>query len=511
MQAQPSDGTGILAILWNPALMPRPMGRAQGLALVPPALAAPAREAGLDVMIGVPASQPGEVEMIIHNLPGLCSLMPAGQGLKALFAGLQEQDRQRLPCIPPAELIERLPAGQLELHLDTPGAELAMLELLEIMGLLPRLHRLRLRCLHESGFDSGQDMQAIHAWLETRLFRVITHFDQDPDWPVIVAMPDAALHRCRRLEERLAQCDETMSSRQLRHERLQEDHDALQRAFTTLQDGHDAIRREADRLRADLDRARQSEEMHRMQAMKTADELTARTAENIVLARQQAEAATEGARARDAHAALQERHDVLRHDSQKLQVELEVLRGAESRHHAETRALSAELDARRLAGDNMQVVHDRLTRELDTTSAELASARQECTGLHADGTALREEIARLKDEQARLLQRLETAQANARQQGAASAEWHARMLDLRERLARQNSEHEQMRIDMSLLLQAFDGSQSELLALRARHMQLHEDHDMLQGMLTRLTPRLHEAAAQLHALGQAGPARKEAP
>jgi len=511
MQAQPGDGTGILAILWNPALMPRPMGHAQGLALVPPALATEAREAGLDVMIGVPARQPGEVEMIIHNLPGLCSLMPAGQGLKALFAGLQEQDRQRLPCIPPAELIERLPAGQLDLHLDTPGAELAMLELLEAMGLMPRLRRLRLRCLHENGFDSGQDLQAIHAWLETRLFRVITHFDQDPDWPVIIAMPDAALHRCQRLEARLAQCDETMSSRQLRHERLLEDHEALQRAFTTLQGEQDGSSFQADQLRREIDALQKcnDRQLHEIETLK--GQLDAVTVSLTGERAGHADLRHQADMLREAHAALQARHDMCLHASQQLQVELEARHTAQSRHQLETRTLSAELDARRVTCDNLQIMHDRLARELETVIAELASARQERTDLQADGTALREEIARLKDEQARLRHRLETAQTHARQQGTASAEWHARMLDLRERLARRNSEHEQMRIDMSLLLQAFDGSQSELLALRARHMQLHEDHDMLQGMLTRLTPRLHEAAAQLHALGQTGPARKEAP
>lgn len=203
----PSDsGNGsVLAVTWDGGvrlgnlLKLFPKNRPQTILLDPftPENSETSANPDIHHIAAIPASEAGEAELRRYSLPGLCSLRPASAALTSLFPGLRETGHKTVSLIASRELMAMaadLPKP-IRLVIDTPGAELDVLQAIEQAGLLRHVTAIQLRCGIETFFAQSADSREVLSWLEERFFRVSEKNESDTDWPEFLLLRDPLTER----------------------------------------------------------------------------------------------------------------------------------------------------------------------------------------------------------------------------------------------------------------------------------------------------------------------------
>ena len=146
-----------------------------------------------EAALGVIGSQ-----AVLHrmNFPMLDSLRPPGPALFMLYPGLQEIARRPVPVITPAAVLGPAASVLRPLHvvIDCPGSEQDILDALRADGLLGVVDRIEMRCGVEAFHDGAASRDALESQLIAAGFDVSAgtaglQTEDDPDWPVLIALP----------------------------------------------------------------------------------------------------------------------------------------------------------------------------------------------------------------------------------------------------------------------------------------------------------------------------------
>jgi chromosome segregation ATPase len=132
------------------------------------------------------AAEDGRAELLQMNFPALNSFHEPTAALKSLFPGLKVQRRQVVPTLSPASLLKQIGAEQqiIDLALDAPGSEMALLHAWKAGGALKNIRHLTLRCGQEVFFENADAKAEIEAWLAAEGFAKAGEDLTDPDWPI---------------------------------------------------------------------------------------------------------------------------------------------------------------------------------------------------------------------------------------------------------------------------------------------------------------------------------------
>jgi hypothetical protein len=179
----------------------------------------------LQVICGLLAAREArQGDLTRFNLPGLCSLRAPTPALRRLFPGLREEIRDLVDLIRVSDLERVIGDAPCALWLDTGGEEAALLEALQDSPIWPQVTALHLRAGRVPLFDGACDLETLANVLRRMGFVIEDSAQEDPDLPLICAVPDPVLQDLRRRYD-LLQAD---------HAALQADHarqeQALQRA-----------------------------------------------------------------------------------------------------------------------------------------------------------------------------------------------------------------------------------------------------------------------------------------
>jgi len=195
-----SDCSAIVAVIWGDAsrvaehfhALKRPPGL-PGLLLSALPLSSPeATFEGLEQLAVIPTSNSSDIELITYSVPGLISQGVARAPLMALYPTLKETGRLSLAKISPAQLAERVQAlpGPLDLVIDAPGSENAVLDAAHEGAWLDRVQLIRLRCGIEQFFDGAWSEANCIDWLSRRHFRTVGRDDTNSNWVVLTFEQD---------------------------------------------------------------------------------------------------------------------------------------------------------------------------------------------------------------------------------------------------------------------------------------------------------------------------------
>jgi hypothetical protein len=132
------------------------------------------------------AAEDGRAELLQMNFPALNSFHEPTAALKSLFPGLKVLRRQVVPTLSPASLLKQIGAEQqiIDLALDAPGSEMALLHAWKAGGALKNIRHLTLRCGQEVFFENADAKAEIEAWLVAEGFAKAGEDLTDPDWPI---------------------------------------------------------------------------------------------------------------------------------------------------------------------------------------------------------------------------------------------------------------------------------------------------------------------------------------
>jgi hypothetical protein len=167
-----------------------------------------ARSAGPDaevLALGL-APETGRATLLQMNFSALNSFHEPTEALRSLFPGLKVLRRLPVSVLDPAALLDRIgAAGQaIDLVLDAPGSELAILQAWKAADALGQVRRLVLRVGGEVFFEGAADRTGVAAFLAAECFAPDGVDSGDPDWPVTTWRADPAL---RALKATLAETE----------------------------------------------------------------------------------------------------------------------------------------------------------------------------------------------------------------------------------------------------------------------------------------------------------------
>lgn len=126
----------------------------------------------------------GDNQINQYNLPCANSLYPP-TGLKKLFPGLRLLGRQAVSTVTGHELLQQctLISNQNALIVQTPGAELGIIESLTETGGIDQFSYLSVTCSEHRLYDTPSDSAAVLKILQEQGFDLVHRQDKDPDWP----------------------------------------------------------------------------------------------------------------------------------------------------------------------------------------------------------------------------------------------------------------------------------------------------------------------------------------
>ena len=187
-------------------------GLAKGLAHTP----------GVQVIHAALAESEGEGELLCWNMSRLNTLHEPTSLLQKLFPGLRLKERQPVPLITPARLVDE--AGGLTrpslLIIEAPGSELAILEAWQDNGLLESIDQIELHVAEDVLFANAAPRAVAEDWLSQQGFVVTARDTEDPDWTVLHLRADhmaralsSAEARIGDLSNALAEARATAASR----------------------------------------------------------------------------------------------------------------------------------------------------------------------------------------------------------------------------------------------------------------------------------------------------------
>lgn len=200
-----------------------------------------------------------DAAMVLHQaaLPEL-SAMRKPTGLRELFPNLGVTEAEPVAAVTPADLVVAChlnPSESAMLMVDHPADALMVVRALLEQDLLKRFARLWLRTGHVELYDGSGTVEDIRTLLEGAGYDTLLRVDEDPDFPVLEAMPSPGRVAAA---ARLARLAEDLSENGARLETLREEYDTARReheaALEALSGERDAALAEATELREDLDR-----------------------------------------------------------------------------------------------------------------------------------------------------------------------------------------------------------------------------------------------------------------
>ncbi|WP_411033096.1 hypothetical protein, partial [Shinella sp. BYT-45] len=163
----------------------------------------------------IPSDRDGEIEMFSYTQPGLFSVQPTTPALQSLFPGLRIRKTVTAEHVSAKTLASALGEEKegFSLVLETPGAEMSMLEYFEETGLLDQVNNIYLRCGAEVFFNDASDEIRICSWLKDRFFQLVARNDEDADWPQLAFVADINAHRLAGLETRIHELQKAIAER----------------------------------------------------------------------------------------------------------------------------------------------------------------------------------------------------------------------------------------------------------------------------------------------------------
>lgn len=183
----------------------------------------------LRVIPGMLAARDGqEARLTRYSLPGLRSLRASTPYLRRLFPGVKETAQDTVPLIRVADLEKHIGAAPCRFWLETGGEEPALLEALQDSVVWPQIVGLHLRAGQQPLFDGAMGAFALANVLRRMGFVLEEGPQDDPDLPLLRAVPDPVIQDLRR--------------------RLDQQGADLQRAQTDLASLQDTCTRQADAL-----------------------------------------------------------------------------------------------------------------------------------------------------------------------------------------------------------------------------------------------------------------------
>jgi hypothetical protein len=411
------------------------------------------KDTNIKVFHGALAQHEGEGELLRWNLDQFCSIREATPMLTELLPGLRVISREPVPLISPSRLLDLIGASPLPLHLVVSflGHEKDALLAWKATGLLDKTCFIEVRSMQEQLFENAETRDAIEQWLIQQGFSLSGCDESDPDWPIMQFGVNELALELNATKSTIAQLAEELSQQEAYVAEAQAAADQAAKRNAELQQALDTAQAEAQDKDA------------RIAALES--ELTA-TASKAEQSGQQ----------------LAEREQAL----------------------AEQQTRLAEVEAHLAARDATLAA---LKADLAEREAALAEAR----------TAANEAGSRA----ANLQQALDTAQAEAQDKDAriaaleseltataSKAEWRRTRIgeleqlakDLENRIADASHKAEKAHADLSVATRMQALLQTDLNDLRAQLEEAQEIRAAQEALLTKLTPRLQQAADQLRLL-----------
>ncbi len=464
------------------------------------------------------SAEDGDAPLVEYNQPGLRGLRAPSAHLKALFPGLRERARHAVRRVSAPDLFQQMGPLEPPVHmwLDGGGEEGDSLSALEAAGLLDCVTQLSLRCGVDPLFEGAWSAGELTRWLQERGFFLDQRDDRDPDLlqldfiraPLFYALRKSEAEKVD-LQGQWDQEKATVKTQIATLEKARDDAHAhageLQRQLTDrtervkelVADGQ-AAQQQAEKQQAALDEATaEREELRKQVAVQSevrahADELQQQLNE-------------QGERVKALVAEEQSLRVVLEEavtEREALTNQVAVLEKTRGEAYAHAEDLQRQLTDRTnrvkvlvAEGQSLQERAGKLQATLDEGVAEREQLQQQIAALETAGAEARARIDALLAEQDQAM--------------AAQEQMRGALTRKDEQIAALEDSDESIRSDLAVALRMQSLAQSDLRELQVRYREADADRRSQAELLQALTPRLQQAAAQLHLLTQSDPVAAE--
>lgn len=167
------------------------------------------------VMTGVIGTDAGQAELVRYNFPGLRSILEPTDALRDALPGLRSEARVQVPVITLETLLDKMGAieGTVHLHIQTSGAELAILDAWKSQGDLRNIDRLFIHCGTEPMFDGATGYGELRDWALENGFLLGAEDSNDPDWRNLDLRANLAARELEDMRARVAALEQTLVSK----------------------------------------------------------------------------------------------------------------------------------------------------------------------------------------------------------------------------------------------------------------------------------------------------------
>ena len=472
------------------------------------------------VIAAAVGAQAGEAELVQYNFPGLAGITPPLPALSAILPGLREVSRKQTAMIGVDAVVKWLgkrgAAGPLDLYIDAPGSEMAILDGIAAAGLLAVCARLRLRCGAEPMFEQAAGRDALLERCLAEGLKLVQEETDDPDFPEMFFEVDLAARALEEARSELAKLKRKSTADKAQITKLKKEQAATAaqleeatQASTTEQAQKTAaqaqiatLTTQLEALQAEVGEEQQTTSQIRDALHKRNGELEARskameearTAHEAALAELQAELDKVRDEMKTASEADRKNLVQVRDKLNKRNSELEAVQA-----QADTQAVELEAQAKALKSAKKKLA--KREAKLETSAAELAEALMQIDRLEGQVRSLEEaqktgqqNLAQARDTLNKRSLALETRTKELEDARAEAAQYAGRPS---EPDADTLAQLEQSKADLAVALRMQMLAQSDLRDLQARFREVSQARAAQQTLLEKLTPRLQQAAQQL--------------
>ena len=381
------------------------------------------------VIAAAVGAQAGEAELVQYNFPGLAGITPPLPALSAILPGLREVSRKQTAMIGVDAVVKWLgkrgAAGPLDLYIDAPGSEMAILDGIAAAGLLAVCARLRLRCGAEPMFEQAAGRDALLERCLAEGLKLVQEETDDPDFPEMFFEVDLAARALEEARSELAKLKRKSTADKAQITKLKKEQAATAaqleeatQASTTEQAQKTAaqaqiatLTTQLEALQAEVGEEQQTTSQIRDALHKRNGELEARskameearTAHEATLAELKAELEEEQNTTQQVRAALHKRNG-------ELEARSKAMEEARTAHEAALTELQAQLDkvrdemktASEADRKNLVQVRDKLNKRNSELEAVQAQADTQAVELEAQAKALKSAKKKLAKREAKL-------------------------------------------------------------------------------------------------------------
>ncbi|MFG6604742.1 MULTISPECIES: hypothetical protein [unclassified Sulfitobacter] len=433
--------------------------------------------AEIQIITAAPWDGKPQAELKTFNFPGLRSLYSPNKRLKRLLPGLKECGRIAVESIALKTLTEKfvdlLSPVHVMIHL--PGSECRIIDFWQKWGFLQEVDQLDILCCAEAFFHQGENVDEVQSVCAENAFDLVSRIDDDPDWPMLTFRACLEKRELVALRKEYSQLDIDLTATKAGLEEQFKAREAAQLQTAEAQGRADEAETALKEIDATLrtQKAELAEIKEKQQAA-------------------QVEAATAQERADEAEMALEE-----------LKVTLKAREDALSEAKVKEQAAQLEIATVQRRADEAEMALKEIDATLRTQEAELAEIKEKKQAAQVEAATAQERAdeAEMTLEELKVnLKALEGALAEAKEQSETDSAIRSLIEQVQADSTKRTKELQSANEELSIALRMQSVLQADLSDLRSRFAESERQRLEQEKLLTKLTPRLQQAAEQLQYL-----------